>query len=205
MRRKPCAVLALLAIALSAGAGCAAGGGDLSLRSTTDTEKVLTGDFSTAVYSMNDQNDLDVLLIEGPEDDPSQIVHIRMHWRPRAGRTPVTSGATNATVRYIIFTGRAAGIYDGAGFLFPHDRPGGGVFSGELRSSSLRLADSTENFVDRLGLAEALGGFSARRDKTATLRLLRQIQSRLTRELGYPRFVGDPLRAGSPTAARLSE
>lgn len=185
---RPGVILFLLTLMLGAAGGCA-GGGDLSLRSAVDAERVLNGEFTTAVYALTDQNNLDILLIEGPPEDPSQAVHIRMHWRPRAGSTPVARHATNATIRYMIFTGRAAGVYDGAGFLFPHSTLGDGVFSGELRSASLRLADSSPNFVDRLGLAEAIGGFSARRDNAATMDMLKQLQARLVRQLGYPRFV----------------
>ena len=187
-RRTKCfAAIAVLASMMVAG-GCG-GHGRLALRSELRSGNVLTGDFTTAVYAFDDRNNVDVVLIEGTAEQPTQAVHIRMHWEPRAGRTPIDENATNATVRYIVFTGDGAGVYSGSGFLFPESNIGGGSFRGELRETAMRLADASENFSDRLGLAHATGGFRAKLDEAAASRLLRQIQLQLKEKLGYPRFV----------------
>lgn len=167
--------------------GCA--GGTLAVRSTGQEQAELTGNFTTAVYSYDDKNNLDVLLIEGESAAPTQAVHIRMYWRPYAGRTPIDVRSTNATINYIVFTGDGAGIYSGAGFLFPQNKPGGGTFTASLRSTAVRLLDASGNFADRLGRADATGSFSARRDDAATQRLLHDVQVYLREQLGYPRFV----------------
>jgi hypothetical protein len=101
----------------------------------------------------------------------------------------VDQRATNSTVHYMVFAPEAAGVYSGAGFLFPRVRPGGDRFTGELRSTALRLADASGNFDDRLGLAEATGAFAVTRDQQATLEFLKAAQMRLHERLGYPRFV----------------
>ena len=181
--------LLLLLLALSCTlSACASGGGTFAVRSSTQP-LTLRGDFDTAVYSFDGRNNVNVLLLEGPADDPSQVVHIRMHWMPRAGSTPVDPSATNASVRYLIFTEEAAGMYSGAGFLSPRDGPGGERFTAALRSAALRLEDRTEDFNDRLGVAHASGSFSARHAPHLTARLLRMVQVRLQERLGYPRFV----------------
>ncbi|QNN23135.1 hypothetical protein HED60_12930 [Planctomycetales bacterium ZRK34] len=183
--------LALLSLALLSGlltlGGCA--GGTLAVRSTGEEAAELTGNFTTAVYSYDDLNNLDVLLIEGEPESPTQAVHIRMYWQPRAGRTPIDVRATNATINYVVFTGQGAGVYSGAGFLFPKNNPGGGTFTASLRSTAVRLLDASGNFADRLGRADATGSFSAKRDDDATQRLLRTVEVYLRNQLGYPRFV----------------
>jgi hypothetical protein len=182
-------VPAALAVMMCLVLGGCGGGGKLAVHSELEPDTVLTGNFTTGVYAFDDQNNVDVILLEGPPEQPTQAVHIRMHWTPRAGRTPVDVHATNATVRYVIFAGEAAGVYSGSGFLFPRVNPGKGTFTGELRDTALRLADASPNFADRLGLARATGGFSAALDEATTLRLLRQIEVALREQLGYPRFV----------------
>jgi hypothetical protein len=183
--------LALMSFVLTAAlltlGGCA--GGTLAVRSTGDERAELTGNFATAVYSFADKNNLDVLLIEGEPESPTQAVHIRMYWQPLAGRTPIDVRATNATINYVVFTGDGAGVYSGAGFLFPQNNPGGGIFTASLRSTAVRLLDASGNFADRLGRADATGSFSAKRDDAATQRLLRDVQVYLRDQLGYPRFV----------------
>lgn len=186
-------LLPILAIAMLA-AGCAApprvpSSGPLALHSAENPEKFLRGSFETAVYRYESENTLDVLLIDGTPDDPVQVVHIRMLWLPAARRTPLSARATNATVRYVVFTGKAAGIYEGAGFLQPRSTVGDRLFRGELRSSDLRLTDHTFNFRDRLGAALAAGTFEARHDELAAQRLMRHLRLKLRQELGFPRFV----------------
>ena len=130
------------------------------------------------------------MLLEGDEDNPTQAVHVTMHWVPRAARTPIDARATNATIRYILFSEQGAGIYGGGGFLYPTSTPGGGTLAAQVRNSSLRLQDASAGFEDRFGLASATGGFRAKRDDLRALRLVRRLEVRLHERLGYPRLVG---------------
>lgn len=197
-RRRP-AIRAMSAVALLAALltlnGCT--GGRFAVASAEDPAKVLAGNFTTGVYAFSDEHTADIVLLEGSEENPSQAVHIQMHWQPRAGKTPLKRGGTNCSIRYLVFTGDEAGVYTGGGFLFPRSTPGGSSFRGELRDSTLRLVDRSEGFADRLGLAEATGDFSVRHDELTTERLLRRLRLRLRRSLGYPVFVqasDEPLR-----------
>ena len=182
----PSRLCVILVLALMC-TGCA--GGRLALRSAERDERVLVGNFSQSIYGFDDRNTLHVLLIEGDPQSPSQAVHVEMYWAPRAGRTPIDPLATNAVIRYIVFTGEGAGIYGGAGYLFPHSKPGGGNFRAEVRSSSLRLQDASAGFADRLGLATATGEFLAQRDDLGAQRLLRQLRLQVHQRLGYPKLV----------------
>lgn len=182
--------VAVLLLALLVLTGCA--GGRLALRSAERQEQVLVGNFTQSIYGFDDRNTLHVLLIEGDPADPqgpSQAVHVEMYWAPRAGRTPIDPLATNSVIRYIVFTGEGAGVYGGAGYLFPLSKPGGGNFRGEVRSSSLRLQDASAGFADRLGLATATGEFLAQRDDLGAQRLLRQLRLQIHERLGYPKLV----------------
>ena len=170
------------------GVGCQ-GGGRLTVGSVLEPDLSLVGDFDHGIYAFIDSNTSRVMLVEGDLDDPRQVAHIQMHWSPRAGRTPTDRTSTNTTIRYVIFSERAAGIYSGAGFLFPQNNPGGRQFRGQLRNTSVRLIDGSDDFVDRLGLAEVSGRFSVRRDDSATLRLTRVVERRLHDRLGYPAVV----------------
>jgi hypothetical protein len=176
-------------------------GGSFAIRSEDSAAAQLSGSFSTAVYSYDDKNTVSVILLDGPEEAPTQAVHIRMFWTPKAGKTPIDPAATNASISYLVFSPDAAGRYGGAGFLYPRINPGSDTFAADLRSSAIRLLDSTPNYSDKVGLATATGGFTARRDDAATLRLLHLIQSRLAAQLGYPAFVTAPLVPPLPTLA----
>lgn len=187
-RAAACVLLCIVALGV---VGCS-GSGQLSVRNATETGDSLTGSFDTAVYAFTDHNQLEIVLIEGPDDAPTQAVHLRMEWRPKAGATPVDRRSTNTTVRYIVFTGDGAGVYSGAGFLYPNNKPGGDSFRGTLRSTSIRLRDASVTFADRIGRAKATGSFTAERDELATKQHLRRLQQQVSAKLGYPLRVAAP-------------
>lgn len=214
-----CGVLAAVGV-VAALAGCGGwtdtltfGGpkGELAIAPDTPEDKgeEIEGDFDTAVYAAEDSQTLHALLIAGPIEDPTQVAHIRMFWKPMAGRTPFDPSATNCSVRYILFREGEVGLYGGGGLLQPKDTPGAERFDGVLRNATLRLLDATEGFdaapIGSNALAE--GEFDAVNDRVRTLRLLRQVSQVLEDRLGYPRMVGafpDPALAeggNAPNAA----
>ena len=179
----------ILGLIMFSAVGCT-GGGRLALRSTERDTAVLVGNFNRGFYGFVDRNRVDVLLIDGDPDNPKQAVHLNMYWQPRAGKTPIDSNATNATINYIVFNPDGAGVYSGAGFLLPQTDPGESTLRADVLEASLRLMDASESFADPLGLTTASGGFTARRNDLATQRALRQIRVLLGDKLGYPRLVG---------------
>jgi len=172
-------------------------GHDMTITSSgLESPVELTGDFSTAVYNYEDPNTLDVILIDGPEDNPRQAVHIQMYWKPRAGLTPLDDSATNAAVRYAIFEGDQIALYGGGGMLRPGGTPGKDDFRASLVNASLRLMDAGEGAQGPVGfIALAEGSFTAKRDDLRTAELVRKIELKLKEELGYPRFIGSVERA----------
>ncbi|MCE9592310.1 MAG: hypothetical protein K8S99_17525 [Planctomycetes bacterium] len=208
LSRSAC-ILLLLCLALLP--GCKGdGGGKLSIHSQDDSGGQLVGGFGTGVYSFDDKNNLTVVLFDGPEDNPTQAVVLRMFWKPRAARTPIDKTATNATIHYLIFTGeknQLAGVYSGAGFLYPKQKPGGAMLDASVWQASLRLTDKTNGFDDRLGQAMVKGGFSARRDDPAVQQSIRRLNIMVRERLGYPRLVDqtnpDPTQEASHAANRM--
>jgi hypothetical protein len=165
--------------------------GDLAVRSVGPEEQTASrGRFDTAVYSVEDAETVHLLLIDGSEAAPSQVVHVKMFWRPRAGRTPFDPTATNTTVRYVVFEGDHVGVYGGGGLLRPHDLPGDERWGATLLNATLRLLDRSEGYEPALGdLVIAEGAIKAERDELRTLTLLRKITARVEDRLGYPRLV----------------
>jgi hypothetical protein len=165
------------------------GGGALSVESLSNEAVSMRGGFETGLYSFDGKEHITVLLYDGPIDNPTQAVTIRMLWRPQAGRTPIDPTATNATVHYIILGGEAVGVYAGAGFLYPGSELGGDSLSAELWDASIRLSDSNASFNDLLGNAMVQGGFRARRDDVAVEQAIRHLNMVIHSRLGYPRMV----------------
>ncbi len=185
-------VLVLSTLCMSACTGVVPMGGDLSLRSRSNDGVRLDGAFATAYYSVDDQQRLTLVLMDGPEQKPERAVTLRMQWRPRAGKTPVDRNAINATIHYAIFSGAGSeqvGIYSGAGFVFPRGELGDDTLRLSLWDSSLRLLDRTPGFNDLLGQAVLTGDFRVEHNPGETRRLIAQLDQLLTQKLGYPRVV----------------
>jgi hypothetical protein len=157
----------------------------------------LQGDFDKAYYAYASDDSVTVVLIAGPEDNPTQAATVRLFWAPKAGQTPIAPEATNATVQYIVFADRRTddgffrevGVYSGAGYLFLEDKPGVARITGSLWEADLLLADRSERFKDLLGQSRLTGTFTARRDEQKVNELLRLLNTRVTQRLGYPRLV----------------
>lgn len=183
-------------------------GGDLTLKSQLDEDKAIKTDFDSGFYSYGSTNEFTAVLIKGDIANPEAAMTIRMFWRPRVARTPIDRNATNATVHYIVFHNRLGdanetdttsntpprdhvGVFSGAGFVFPHAKPGGerlriGVWEATLR---LQPQDATPNFTDNLGAAILDGAFTVKRDEAQVNRLIRQLNVEIRSRLGHPRLV----------------
>jgi len=170
------------------------GNGNLTLKSQSQPGTMLGGAFTSSYYSLDDKNRLTVLLLDGSIEDPAQVVTIRMFWGPRAGRTPIDSTATNATIHYTIFCPapgqeQEVGVYSGAGFFYPLGKVGGESLTADLWQGTLRLADRSEGFTDLLGQAVLDGHLTATRDEVTVARALRRFETLVTSRLGYPRWL----------------
>lgn len=172
----------------------------LAIVSQDDTSLRLQGDFNSAYYIFDSTESITVVLIEGPEDNPTQAAAIRMMWQPKAGLTPVNPDATNATIQYIVFANRRTdegffrevGVYSGAGFLHLGSTPGDARLNASLWQADLLLADRSDRFKDLLGQSTLRGSFTAERDSVKVQQLLKRLNLKVSDRLGYPRLVGEP-------------
>lgn len=181
-------LLLLISLGLS-GVGCESQTGQLAVRSLDNAGETFSDQFTTAYYHAKSQHDLEVILVEGDVDDPTRVLHLRMLWQGRAGRTPLDPRATNVTLRFAVINDSGVGVYAGAGFMDLQTIPGSNQLIAELSDSSIRLQDKSEGFTDELGLASASGQFTAERDGIAVSRVIKRVQVALAKKLGHPRFV----------------
>lgn len=170
-----------------------------SLDRLDDASIELTDRSTTAIYRLDDQNTLTVLLIQGPADAPERVVELRMFWKSRAGLTPLDRTATNTVVRFFEFRDEAEepqslGLYAGAGFMRLQDNPAGGEFEATLWDSDVRLSDRSADFTDRIGRGVLAGSFSAVRDDAEVTHVMHELNQLVTERLGYPRLVLWPRR-----------
>lgn len=183
------AMLFLLISLGMSGVGCESQTGQLAVRSLDNAGETFSDQFTTAYYHAKSQHDLEVILVEGDVDDPTRVLHLRMLWQGRAGRTPLDPRATNVTLRFAVINDSGVGVYAGAGFMDLQTIPGSDQLIAELSDSSIRLQDKSEGFTDELGLASASGQFTAERDGIAVSRVIKRVQVALAKKLGHPRFV----------------
>lgn len=167
--------------------GCTAGA-DLQLGGPDDAG-ILTQRFDTAVYSYEGVNDLSVLLVAGDDERIDRAVHLRMFWKPRAGRTPLGGLSTNCVVRYIDFRHDSAAVYGGAGLLLPRSSPGAEQMKGLLKNVTINLADAGTGIEVSGDVTIASADFTAALDAIAFNRWLRRVGAQLRDRLGQPRFV----------------
>lgn len=186
------AAIALLSLLLLLCAPGCSGGGDISVASQNKRNTTLASGFSSGIYRFDSQDQMTVLLFDGPIEKPTQVCTIRLFWKPHAGKTPIDQTATNATIHYVIFAGDNrdhVGVYSGAGFVYLKSKPGVSGLRASVWEANLRLTDRNDSFNDLLGPSLLEGGFTALRDDVGVDRAMRAINSQLREQLGYPRMV----------------
>lgn len=186
-------------------------GADLTIRSLSRDNIILRGGFEHGIYTIADKNTAIILLYDGPVENPSQAVTIRMFWNPHAGRTPIDPTATNATMQYVIFTGegdKEVGIYSGAGYIFPRMDMGGRKFIASVWQATLRMRDDKQTvksqdgkavevhirdhspgFHDQLGQAQLAGKFTVERDDLGIQQAMHRLNVLVRERLGRTRLV----------------
>lgn len=166
-------------------------GGTLTVRSFDESDENIRGTFQSGIYTTADANTATMILFDGPAENPNAALTIRMFWNPHAGRTPIDATATNATLQYILFdeTGKEIAIYSGAGYFYPNNTVGSDTFTGSLWQSSLRIADKSEGFDDKIGMARIDGKFTVTRDDLAVSPALHQLNVQVRERLGRTRLV----------------
>lgn len=168
-------------------------GGNLTLSSQVDTELERKASFENGLYTLEEGKRLTMVLFDGPAENPTRALTVRMFWRPRAARTPIDPTATNASVYYIVFRDgpvpAQVGVYSGGGFVYPYSEPGASAIKVGIWDATLRLQDASKDFEDNLTPATIKGRVVVHRDETGIHRQLRQLQVLIRDRLGYPKFV----------------
>ncbi len=174
--------------------------GPLTVRTAVGENEIPeAGRFDTAVYTATDLQNAELLLVDGPADAATRVMHIRMFWKSAAGRTPFDPSATNAAVRYITFTGDDVTIYGGGGLMSPRGTMGEGNLSVLLENATLRMMDASSGVdVDASEPIVAEGTFSARLDQQQMRELRHKIQQRVNEKLGYSRVVWEAPSSTEP-------
>ena len=168
-------------------AGCNAlrgggGSGGTSTIISDTTGSVYETNLRTRVYTYHDDNTADIYLTDLTDAqltaffqtnaDWSQIsgtiVHVHLFLDPRPGKTPIEPTAANASIRYGIISNGQIGIYDGAGFMLPGQKPGNKSISGTFQAAPLRLSRATPGFADPLTPARLDLSFDAKLDVAAS-------------------------------------
>ncbi|MBI1190748.1 MAG: hypothetical protein GC200_08740 [Tepidisphaera sp.] len=156
-------------------AGCSyVGGRGLPAVTSVGSGVTLTTALPTRLYTFEDQNTADFYLTDLPPEtwtsggDVSHatgvFMHLHMFIAPRAGRTPISAGATVIDARVIVLAGGAMGVYGGGGFLLRDGDAGDESFGGRVPQATMRLVRATPGFVDRLGPSTLDGVFDASLD-----------------------------------------
>lgn len=159
------------------------GGSGGSSRIISDTTgSAYSTNLRTRAYTYHDDNTADIYLTDLSDEqltaffqknaDWSQIsgtlVHVHLFLDPKPGNTPIEPTAANATVRYAIISRGQIGIYDGAGFMLPGQKPGKPTISGSFTGAPLRLTRATDGFEDPLTPARLNLSFDAKLDDLAS-------------------------------------
>jgi len=166
--------------------------GDLTIRSLAHQGVSLTGKFKTGYYAYHDDNRITLILLDGDEQAPDQLLVARMLWLPRGSKTPVNRNATNAIFKYVIYAGgdrNIVGVYGGGGYLYPKQKPGKDHLNCAIWDGSMALQHLSKGFVDRLGRVQIDGKFKVIRNDQKVATLLKQLESELAGKLGYPIMV----------------
>ena len=104
----------------------------------------------------------------------TQIMVIRVFWKPVPGLTPILSTAINATFEYIVITPSGTGRYSGAGFIRLHNGRHAAIMHATLVDGDLRLTASSGYFQNALGPSRIRGDFTADRDPRRSIAMLLQ-------------------------------
>jgi hypothetical protein len=176
---------------------------------TPDNPEQYTERFSRGAFSIDAQNNWDIVfeipstrveLIRPaaptsaaesqPADDQSgplkvettfmsQVVHIRVFWRPRPGTTYAESSQTDASILYCLITGDSAISYEGAGFVYFTQSYDNQTITGQIESATLVPVRTVGEPIDLFGPCRLQGYFVAHQDRRRVVSIIQQLRKTL--------------------------
>lgn len=171
---------------------------DLTIRSIVNDGVSLTGKFKHGYYAYHDDNRMTLVLFEGDEASPDQVLIVRMLWLPRGSKTPVNRSATNAAIKHIVFAGadrNIVGVYGGGGYYYPKGKPGKDRIKGAIWDGSMQLLHASRDFADRLGRVQIDGNIKVTRDDEKVQAALKNLEEELAVKIGYKVMVQRDVKA----------
>jgi hypothetical protein len=181
-----------------------AAAGTMRVQSLGEQPVSLSGRLRTSLYGDAADVETTFILADAPverilsgEVVQGQIFHIELLWLPRAGWTPTSADATNASIRYIVISNGEVGVYAGAGFALPRGSIGSKNVTVTVQDASLRLVEHTPGFVDLLTPARLSGTFTADHDPRKTVQAHYAMSQIVTDALGRSMFVNGAAGEGA--------
>lgn len=185
--------------------------GLVTVTSRTANPVQLTASFSYGAYTV-DPAKVSIILSTVPLEtlasgdfEEAQVAHVQMLWTPRAGRTPVSTDATNLSIRYVVLVDGEVGLYGGGGFGWPKGTPGKTGFGLNIAGSNLALLDSTDGFRDLLTPARLLGSIGAPLDETVAIRMRDTVSQIVTDRLGRSQWVDAGIKDGQVLSSAATD
>ena len=116
----------------------------------------------------------------------SQMIQLKVFWKPRPGTTYAESSQTNVSIVYCLITGGDAITYEGAGFIYFTASRDGKRIEGRLESSTLYPVRYVGEPADLFGPCHLQGTFKAVEDRKHVVSVLQRIR----KKLGPPTSLG---------------
>jgi len=159
--------------------------GPITVRPLSKNAEAFTADIPDAQFAFIDDDSVEVLMVDGPPDDPQRVITLHVFWRPRGGLTPVDPNATNALMKYVDLREQEPVILSGAGFVFPRTKLNKDTISLDIWQMDLLPEDTNTDIthIDEpnpdLVIYRASGRVSAKRDDEGTRRQIELIKQNL--------------------------
>ena len=170
--------------------------GAIRAQSLGDDPVLLQANFKNVYFAYDPNNEPSFILCDVPlnqitsgEGTSAQVLHVQLLWDPVAGRTPMESSATNASIRYVVIANGEVGVYSGAGFALYSGNLTDKRVTLTLRDASLQLQEATAGFNDLLSPAHMTGTITATRDNDKARQMHRAASQIVTNALGKTRLV----------------
>lgn len=136
--------------------------------------------FSQAAYRTDSTGDSHLVARTTRDADDgagpvTQLLHARMFWHPKPGKTFDNPTTVDAMFEYAVITDRGAALYRGTGFIFPTRRKLDNAIVARIESARLRLVSTTGEPPESLGETRARGSIVAQDRPALAVDLAREL------------------------------
>lgn len=143
-------------------AGCQSASATMRLAPTATPKQQYVQRFSQAYAVQRVHGEIEVVLTNSQDQPLSQIMHLRLLWKPMSGTKTDQPSTTNAIIDWYIIDGPSILRYKGAGLVLA-DQSGKQMWV-SVKNATLKLATRTGDLSDPIGPATLTGTFNAKID-----------------------------------------